>query len=606
MSLTRLTRTGGSTGVDPLELAGETGFALVTYKPSGVTGAVKFSLEDFVEDELTVNVKRFDAKGDWNCGTAQTGTDDTAAVQAAIDHLATLGSRRNGAVRTLYFPQGNYKLSHLTIPVGISFGLSVRGDGQFASQLFFDSSNTAPAIDCKIESIDFHGIGLFGSLSDTSVGDPSQWKDVGFKGRNSFNTPDIDVKFDSCGILFWKEFAHAYGRGVVFDNCGVGQVNSLLNIVCDPTIEFLPGNALGSVETGMRNITVRNSRTDQVLVSLIRVTGAGPQKDYINGITMHGNDFVATAKLVDAPDATLRITTITDNNGLYSFRAGFVSAKAVDSILMADNNLARRYEATVAPTVFSDCVPYLLNTSESMHNVQVHNNTTRNLSGNLVTCATTTTGNVSHVSIKDNMQPNGWTYFESASNICYIFLALVDCPFLSIEGNDFNSTITSRTYRLFNPTVQTNKNTFIGANPAPWAWTDSRLSYNPVLLVGGVAASVAPSARSGKYYYDGTFVHFDIMIISGFTEPSGVLEISLPPIAAIAENSGVTSSYGGYGVVTSHSGFVSANNSFSRCVVNPVTQRLQLYKEGGMVRVQVGAADKSGTVTLYISGKYRA
>lgn len=587
-------------------LDGDDGFNQISYKPSTLADAVKRTLANWAEDGLTVDVKWVGAEGDWNCGPSQAGTDDTLAFERAVLALSILGNRRNGAVRRLIIPAGNYRLKYMPMPVGISFALNVVGEGNFASQLFFDNTDTTVAIDCVIESLKFSNIGLFGSLSDATVGDPASWKDIGFKGRNSFNTADVDVKFESCSILFWKEFAHTYGRGVVFDNCEIGQVNSLLNIVCDPTIEFLPGNALGSVETGMRNITVRNCRTDQVLVSLIRVTGTGPQKDYINDITIHGNDFVATAKLIDAPDATLRITTVTDNNGLYSFRAGFVSAKGVDSILMDDNNLARRYEATVAPTGFLDCVPYLLNTTETMHNAHVHNNITRNLSGNLVSCATTTPGNVSHVSVKNNMHPNGWTYFESPSNICYIFLSLVDCPFLEIEGNQFDSTVTSRTYRVFNPAVQTNKNTFIGANPAPWSWTDTRLSYLPVIYVNGVVTSVAPTARSGRFHYDGTFVHYDIMLISAFTETSGAVEISAPPITAIAENSGVTTSYGGYGVVTSHSGWVSAGNSFSRCVVNPVTQRIQLFKEGGMVRAAVTAADKSGTITLYISGKYRA
>jgi hypothetical protein len=56
-----------------------------------------------------VNVKLFGAKGDSDAA-GTTGSDDTAAIQAAIDYIDTLGG---GA---LYFPEGNYKLtSYLTL-----------------------------------------------------------------------------------------------------------------------------------------------------------------------------------------------------------------------------------------------------------------------------------------------------------------------------------------------------------------------------------------------------------------------------------------------------------------------------------------------------------
>lgn len=585
------------------ELAGTAGFSLVWFKPSGVAGAVKRALSEWLQDGLIANVKWFGAKGDWNCGPAQTGTDDTASVLSAVTFLATLGSRRSGAVRRLFFPMGNYRLKSMPLPIGISFALNIYGEGNFASQLFFDNTDPSIAIDCVIESINFSKIGLFGSLSDSAVGDPASWKDVGFKGRNAFNSADVDVKFESCSILFWKEFANAYGRGVVFDNCEIGQVNTLLNIVCDPTIVFFPSpQALGSVETGMRNYAIRNCRTDQILVSLLRVTGTGPQKEYINDISIHGNDFVATEKLIDAPDAFLRMLSVAGNSALLSFRGGVVSARRVYSPLIGENNLARRYEATIPPTTFQDCIPYILTTTEEMHDVNVHDNIVRNLSGNAVS----TDGSASNVTIKDNTFPNGWTFFEPSSNICHIFFSPGNCPGLQIDGNQFSSTVTSRTYRAFNPAAQTDKNTFIGPNPAPWAWVDSRLSYQPVLLVNGVAASVPPSGRSGRYYFDGKFIHFDVMIISAFTEVTGALSITCPPVAPVAESQSLSGSYGGGADVMSHSGFTSAGNVFSRCVVNPVTQRIELYKEGGMVRTTVNAADKTGTITLYISGKYRA
>lgn len=585
------------------DLSGGGGFSKVAFNPANVLTGDGRTLEDWLRDGLAANVKWWGAKGDWNPGPAQTGTDDTEAVQAAIDYLATLGSRRNGAVRKLYFPQGNYRLSAITIPVGIGFGLSIYGDGQFASQLFFDPSDPSPAFDCEIESLDFHGLGMFGSLSDSAaVAGPAAWKSVGFKGKNSYNIPDIDVKFSECGILFWKEFSQIYGRGVVFDNCTIGEIGNLLNIVCDPSTTFVAGDALRSVETGMRNYVIRNCRTDQVRETLVKVTGTGPQKEYINGLAIRGNDLVATVKLIAAPDATLRRLSIGDNTGLYSFRFGVVHAKGIYSVNMHDCNFSRRFEETVEPTGFNDCIPFLINASEQLHDVDVDHVVVRNLSGNLVA----TVGSASKVSIKNITAPNAWIYRESGSSITYIFYAPGNCPGLQIDGNQFSSTVTSLVYRAFNPAAQTDKNTFVGVNPAPWNWADSRLEYTPSLLVNGIATSVTPSSRSGRYHYDGKYVHVEVMLIVAMTETTGELAISLPPITAIAENLGITGSYAGGGEVNNYLGFSVPGSVFSRITVNPTTQRAELWRENGMGRTQVGAGDKTGAISLYVSFKYRA
>jgi hypothetical protein len=61
----------------------------------------------------SINVKWFGAKGDSNA-TGTVGTDDTAAIQAAITYIASLGGG------TLYFPEGFYKVtSYLTLCANI-------------------------------------------------------------------------------------------------------------------------------------------------------------------------------------------------------------------------------------------------------------------------------------------------------------------------------------------------------------------------------------------------------------------------------------------------------------------------------------------------------
>ena len=72
-----------------------------------------------------VNVKAFGAKGDAS-DDGSAGTDDTAAIQAALDHVGALGG---GAV---YFPEGKYKVtSYLTVPPSTT----LRGAGRKVSKI---------------------------------------------------------------------------------------------------------------------------------------------------------------------------------------------------------------------------------------------------------------------------------------------------------------------------------------------------------------------------------------------------------------------------------------------------------------------------------------
>jgi hypothetical protein len=88
-----------------------------------------------------VNVRSYGAKGDWN---GSTGTDDTAAIQAAIDSLNTA----TGASETptgltggiVVFPTGKYKI---TSALKVYEGTYLVGTGKYSSQIY--NANTAGA-----------------------------------------------------------------------------------------------------------------------------------------------------------------------------------------------------------------------------------------------------------------------------------------------------------------------------------------------------------------------------------------------------------------------------------------------------------------------------
>jgi len=100
--------------------------AVVTYNQGG-TGAQDRTLTSKLQD--TVSVKDFGAVGD---GT----TDDSAAIQAALDAAANLGVDDKGAL--VHFPSGKYKItSTINYPMG-KF-VSITGDGK-PSMIIWDGA----------------------------------------------------------------------------------------------------------------------------------------------------------------------------------------------------------------------------------------------------------------------------------------------------------------------------------------------------------------------------------------------------------------------------------------------------------------------------------
>ncbi len=124
--------------------------SVVSYTPP-FTGSVATTVEDKLAQ--TVSVKDFGAVGDWN-GTQSvpgTGTDDTAAIQAAIDYCL-----QNGA--ELFFPPGRYRTTAPLVidrtfntedPInGGMYGISLRGGGAASCQIASDHNGVC---------IDFRG-----------------------------------------------------------------------------------------------------------------------------------------------------------------------------------------------------------------------------------------------------------------------------------------------------------------------------------------------------------------------------------------------------------------------------------------------------------------
>ena len=577
------------------ELSSDAGANLVEFKPSGIASAIKRGVGDVIYDQI-IDVKWFGAIGDWNMGT-QTGADDTAALQAAINHYATVGSRRTGGRRAIKIPVGHYRFSALTIPSSINFGLDFVGDGPNATYLWADHNNTSPAFDCQAEFIHFRDIAFIGSLSDQNKGDSGLWKDLGFKCKLGWNYADIDIKFTNCAALCWKTFAEVHGRGFVFDGGTVGRVNYFMNIVADEDTVWVAGSAINSAQTGMRHYTIRNTRFD-VVSRVFLITGTAVQKDYIHDILCIGNDFTVVDVLIEGVDATIRKVNISCNNALASFATGVIKVKSLINGLIVSNILCKKYDDFSYPSTGADCIESVVITSAAVVGLTISNNIIKNLKGNVVTAGSSSID----VRITNNYFNNAWHVYTQENH--YVFYSTVNCEGLVINNNSFYASSVSGTYHLWNETVQTSNNTVYGKNTASWSWADPRPRYTPKLLVNGVQSAATPLGVHGRFYSDDTYVYVDAMIVIDPTETTGNLSVSLP-VPAIAESFTITGSYSGAGSVNKASGFASTGSVFAPIQINPSTQEAELWKVSGLSSSRVTAADTSGTVLLAVSFKYR-
>jgi parallel beta-helix repeat protein len=130
------------------DIADDDGSDWIGFEPAGA-GAVAMSVQDKLRE--TVSVKDFGAVGD---GV----TDDTAAIQGAIDAINTVGG---GAV---YFPTGEYKI---TSTITIYSNMKLYGNGKAsllkwgdttAGDIFSRNSST-------IENVTITGLGFDGSIN---------------------------------------------------------------------------------------------------------------------------------------------------------------------------------------------------------------------------------------------------------------------------------------------------------------------------------------------------------------------------------------------------------------------------------------------------------
>jgi len=175
-----------------------------------------------------VNVKDFGATGD---GT----TDDTAAIQAAINFCTNLSNRR----QTLYFPAANAAATYkITAPLTISGRLTIVGDGEFtttifavgltAGQFILDFDNLAAA------NVYFGGLQNITIRSNDAAPNGIRLKNTSYWTLKNVQLYDLDVGIyitgTQCFSNFFEQVTHYQisGQSVEFDDfTGGGQYQFL-------------------------------------------------------------------------------------------------------------------------------------------------------------------------------------------------------------------------------------------------------------------------------------------------------------------------------------------------------------------------------------------
>ena len=566
----------------------------IELKFNSITNSIKKSLSEYVYD-MFIDATWFGAKPDYDFYD-KTGTDSTSALQSAIAFISTLGTPRDGGRALIKVPVGSYKATSLSIPQtsSIGYGITIRGDGQFASSLYFDSSSTSPAMTVGIEGLHFEDISIFGYGS--SIGIPTG-RSVGIVAAKATRACDIDIKFSRCHISGWDKFLDINGRGAVFDGCSAGLTNTVCNIYVTPDLTFSPSNPLAQGEsTSLRHYTFLNNRFDAVN-HILSVSGSGNMLQHINDVQFIGNDFAATSQIIYAKDTINTIVglQVVGNTGIASFATAPIIASSVKGLVCLGNHAFNNYVYESIPTTNQNCTESLVQCSGDLSDAIVSNNIVRNLRTELVRVL----GNGSNINVTGNILPEAWS-FGAAENKFLVLIAGTRSK-INIFNNSLTSSNVSGTYRQLNSFSLTD-GSVIKDNLADWTWVDSDVTFNSTIYAGTTSLTTEVTTNRVRYTFDGNFIVGNLYLAAN-TDVSQPVLMNLP-VPAILDMSNFGSSYAGGITIHRVIGFSAAGASLVG-YVNPTSQRFEFKKVVNLAESNLQWSDGTGNKTIVGSFRYR-
>lgn len=181
---------------------------------TGVTDSHTRSLQEKLDD--FINIRDFGALGDYSNGV---GTDDTAAIQRAIDqiYLNTANKTLERSRRKIYFPAGIYKISQpLYIPSNVAF----IGEGKDKTVIFQNSDSTNIIVTIANTSTPGNYIELLG-MNDNNAPSNVLFEGMTFK-RNPGSLTPVPVALIDC--LRDSKFVNCKFEGVWQNRTGIEDI----------------------------------------------------------------------------------------------------------------------------------------------------------------------------------------------------------------------------------------------------------------------------------------------------------------------------------------------------------------------------------------------
>lgn len=561
-----------------------------------IINATGSSLQLELQVDSKTTARSFGAKGDWNA-TLATGNDDTNAIQAFIDYLSATGTQVTAGVRKLKFDAGSFFATELTIPESAEFGFDFVGSGMYTTTLYFDETNSNPAINSEIEAVTFDAMSLIGASDNSTIA--ANYKGLCYRGKKPSDTLDVDVMFSSTvRITKWQIGVQAYGRGVTFNGGILSSINDAgIEIVADINAVF--GTSRNQLlETSMRNYSILGLRTDGV-ENILRVAGSGPHKDYINDIKITQCSFVSSSRLIIADNATLRNIVLSDNTSESCFSGGVVKANSIIGLTDSNNDWKNLFGGQ-SIVDNNDTILNIYDISNGAVDITIESTSATALQDSVINCGSGS----KNINILNNRFPKAFaTNTGSASR--YIALSASDIPDLTIKNNKFPDSphASATATRIYDINSQTSIGDIDG-NTANFVWDDWRIRFTPILRYNGTNQTLTSSyGRISK-----TDQYIDLVLqVAASSIGSGSVTIDLPSNApvAISEFTSITSEYSGAGQLARQTGWSKVGWSVSTPNVNPSSQRIDLKMEKDLSVSDLSGSDAAGSITIILNVTYR-
>lgn len=474
------------------------------------------------------------AKGDWN-ETTQSGTDDTAAFQAAINYLASLPDRREGGARVLYVPEGMYMTKGIIVPNEFHFGFNMIGAGRDATLIYCNPSSpaTTPGLFIKSELSYIDNLSMFGSSISRKIDTTNYVTDL-IRVQLDTNRGDCDLVCGG-GVQLGNAMncVTLYGRGFIFKGVGVLFTN-FLNIVASSSLVWDSSNPINSITTGMRNYMINGCRFDQGL-ALVTVSGDGAAATTINGLRLIGNDVLGVASIISADTATLFGLMINSNTMYDSGNVDVIRALNVVACTINANVISKKIAIESAPAGVNDCLPRIVRAGNNIIGLNISNNEFGPIRDTVV----------SSVNAASRVKIIGNTFHQAFALAGGAIFSGVNCSGLKIAYNDFTGTL-GGTLLMWSPTLQTSIATAAHNISNAGNLQQSR-NYSPTVNKGGTP--VTPTASACYYDYDGSYCTARYALAIPCSGVGGVINVSVP-MQPLADFANVTSTISGGGVIS--------------------------------------------------------